>query len=96
MNSPNNVGSTRTVVSTIKSNAVLGASMSYTSLKALESVILSDSKMNVLRDSEIRPNKTDLVKMSLIHFFKSSISKQKLLELYHSSNDEEIFVGEIK
>ena len=86
------INDNRLIVTTPKSNTVvLGASMPYDSLKALEQTILNDDKLNVLRDIKLRPNKTDLVKMSLLYFFKSKISKENLLELYNSSNDEKIF-----
>lgn len=68
---------------------ILGASMPYESLKDLEQLMLSDPKLTKLRGEGFRPNKTDLVKMSLILFFNSPISTERLIAYWKlASNDE--------
>ena len=96
MNDPTlDVGATdQKVVTTPKSNTVvLGASMPYDSLKALEHVMISDPKLNILRVEGFRPNKTDLVKMSLLLFFNTPISKDRLLSLWGNANNDRVFQG---
>ena len=87
------VGNTdRSVSPAPKSNTVvLGASMPYDSLKSLEQVMFFDQKLNKLRDEGLRPNKTDLIKMSLILFFNSPISKERLMGLWNLANNDDSF-----
>lgn len=93
MKQPNHsVGATDQVVTSTKSkNAVLGASISYDSLKALEQVMLDDVHLESLREEGFRPNKTDLVKMSVTLFLCSKLSKNKLRTLWNDSQKEDIF-----
>lgn len=93
MKTPNQrVGATDQVVTNTKSkNAVLGASISYGSLKALEQLMLNDVHLERLRSEGFRPNKTDLVKMSVSLFLCSKLSKDRLISLWKSSQDENIF-----
>jgi hypothetical protein len=96
MKTPNqSVGTTDQVVTTTKSkNAVLGASISYDSLKALEQLMLNDAHLEKLRSEGFRPNKTDLVKMSVSLFLCSKLSRDKLIHLWNNSQDESIFQEE--
>ena len=96
MKTPNrSVGATDQVVTTTKSkNAVLGASISYDSLKALEQLMLNDVHLEKLRSEGFRPNKTDLVKMSVSLFLCSKLSRDKLIHLWNNSQDDSIFQEE--
>ena len=76
--------------------AVLGASMSYDSLLEIENQLHNDPKLGKIRCNGHRPNKTNLVKMALLYFQRANISEERLLSLFETSNDDELFLANLK
>ena len=70
--------------------------MSFDSLLEIENHLLNDSKLGRIRCNGHRPNKTNFVKMALLYFQQSSISESNLLSLFKISNDDELFLSQLK
>lgn len=71
--------------------AVLGCNMSYDAMLAIEGLILINPKLDVIRKAGNKPNKTNLVKMALMYFFTSTLTKEQLLKLYALSENDVMF-----
>ena len=80
-----------TTTSTQSNTSVLGATMSYDSMLAIEGLLLINPILDVIRKAGFKPNKSNLVKMSLIYFLSSDLTKERILELYEMSDDDTKF-----
>lgn len=72
-------------------SAVLGCNMSYDAMLCIEGLMLINPKLEVVRRAGNRPNKTNLVKMALIHFFTSNLTETEINALYELSENDVLF-----
>lgn len=72
-------------------NSLLAASCTPSTSHALKEAIVLDSKLGELRKRGTYPTISTTIKMSLLYFFNSNISSEKLKSLYEISEDEKKF-----
>jgi hypothetical protein len=65
--------------------------MSYDSMLVVEGLMLVNPKLEAIRRAGNRPNKTNLVKMALMHFFATNIKDNEINALYEVSENDILF-----
>ena len=70
--------------------SVLGVNTTYDTMLAIEALILENPMINELREIG-KLNKTTLMKMSLMEFLNTPVSKKRLRRLFIISNNDDQF-----
>ena len=76
--------------STDNKNTVMGVNTTYDSMLVVEGIILAHPAMQRLRNIG-KLNKSNLMKMSLMKFLRTTISERELKQLFSASVDDDKF-----